>query len=133
MQWCFHTAQEVSCSLTFIVSLGSPNSAPIASFVSSIKKAHRTSSPKHGADSKQLFVPPPRNSLSLHLREEFIAPIPEAERQDLVLAYHAQLNSTDDETRLTAARAWTKWEMWTSKLHVDPAHVAEAEKDDFAK
>ena len=69
----------------------------------------------------------------MHLREEFIAPIPEAERQDLVLAYHAQLNSTDDETRLTAARAWTKWEMWTSKLHVDPAHVAEAEKDDFAK
>ena len=50
-----------------------------------------------------------------------------------MLAYHAQLNSTDDETRLRAARAWTKWEFQTSKLYVDPAHVAEAEKDDFAK
>ncbi|THG99073.1 hypothetical protein EW026_g3207 [Hermanssonia centrifuga] len=50
----------------------------------------------------------------------------------MILAYHAQLNSTDDETRLKAARAWTRWEMFTSKLHVDPAHVAEAEKDDWA-
>ena len=44
-----------------------------------------------------------------------------------------ELNSDDDETRLRAARAWTKWEMYTSKLHVDLARVAEAEKDDFAK
>ncbi|OJT04857.1 hypothetical protein TRAPUB_4429 [Trametes pubescens] len=65
-------------------------------------------------------------------REEFIAPIPEPERQDLVTAYHAQLNAADDETRLRAARAWTKWEMTTSKLYVDPAHVAEAEENDFA-
>ncbi|KAM5538507.1 hypothetical protein V8D89_007840 [Ganoderma adspersum] len=64
--------------------------------------------------------------------EEFIAPIPETERHDMMLAYHAQLNSADDETRLRAARAWTKWEMSTSKLYVDPVHVAEAEKNDFA-
>ncbi|KAJ8473189.1 hypothetical protein ONZ51_g8025 [Trametes cubensis] len=64
--------------------------------------------------------------------EEFVAPIPEAERHDIVTAYHAQLNSVDEETRLRAARAWTKWEMFTSKLYVDPAHVAEAERNDFA-
>ncbi|GJE88585.1 proline iminopeptidase [Phanerochaete sordida] len=64
--------------------------------------------------------------------EDYVAPIPESERHDMVLAYHAQLNSADDETRLRAAKAWTRWEMFTSKLHVDPAHVAEAEKDDFA-
>ncbi|KII85021.1 hypothetical protein PLICRDRAFT_45127 [Plicaturopsis crispa FD-325 SS-3] len=64
--------------------------------------------------------------------EEYIAPIPEAERHDMVLAYHAQLNSVDDATRAKAAKAWTKWEMVTSKLFVDPEHVAEAEKDDFA-
>ena len=57
----------------------------------------------------------------------------ETERHDIMLAYHAQLNSTDDETRLRAARAWTKWEFQTSKLYVDPLHVAEAEKDEFAK
>jgi proline iminopeptidase len=45
--------------------------------------------------------------------EEYIAPIPEAERQDVVLAYHAQLNSVDDETRIKAAKAWCKWE-WVS-------------------
>ncbi|KAL7279077.1 hypothetical protein ACG7TL_006914 [Trametes sanguinea] len=66
------------------------------------------------------------------IREEFIEPIPEAERHDMITAYHAQLNSVDDETRLRAARAWTKWEMYTSKLYVDPARVAEAEKNDFA-
>lgn len=88
-------------------------------------------------------------------REEFIAPIPEAERQDMVLAYHAQLNAVDDETRIRAAKAWTKWELvsfsfsifriiaavgWyirrrksTSKLYVDPEHVAAADKADYAK
>jgi hypothetical protein len=44
------------------------------------------------------------------IREEYLAPIPESERGDLILAYHAQLNSMDDETRLNAARAWSKWE-----------------------
>ena len=43
-------------------------------------------------------------------RDEYLAPIPEAERHDLILAYHAQLNSADEETRLTAAKAWAKWE-----------------------
>jgi len=64
--------------------------------------------------------------------EDFIAPIPEAERQDMILAYHAQLNSVDDQTRITAAKAWTKWEKSTSKLFVDPEHVASADKEDFA-
>ncbi|KAI0300961.1 proline iminopeptidase [Russula brevipes] len=64
--------------------------------------------------------------------EEYLAPIPESERGDLISAYHAQLNSTDEETRLKAARAWSKWEMSTSKLYIDPAHVAAAEKDDWA-
>lgn len=42
--------------------------------------------------------------------DEYLAPIPEAERQDLILAYHAQLNSVDDATRIQAAKAWSKWE-----------------------
>ncbi|KIM39847.1 hypothetical protein M413DRAFT_19611 [Hebeloma cylindrosporum] len=64
--------------------------------------------------------------------DEYIAVIPEPERQDMMLAYHAQLNSADEETRLKAAKAWAKWEMWTSKLYVDPAHVAHADDDVFA-
>ncbi|EIN09808.1 proline iminopeptidase [Punctularia strigosozonata HHB-11173 SS5] len=64
--------------------------------------------------------------------DEYLAPIPVEERHDLILAYHAQLNSVDDETRIKAAKAWSKWEMVTSKLFVDPEHVAEADKDEFA-
>jgi len=44
------------------------------------------------------------------LRDEYIAVIPEPERQDMMLAYHAQLNSADEGIRLKAAKAWAKWE-----------------------
>lgn len=64
--------------------------------------------------------------------DEFIAIIPEAERHDMILAYHAQLNSVDENTQLEAARAWSKWEMTTSKLHIDPAYVARADDDHLA-
>ena len=43
-------------------------------------------------------------------REEYLAPIPEAERKDMVLAYHAQLNAVEEGVRLNAARALSKWE-----------------------
>jgi len=64
--------------------------------------------------------------------EEYIAPIPEQERHDMILAYHAQLNSVDDQTRITAAKAWSKYEMSTSRLFIDPEYVARATEDDFA-
>ncbi|KAG6909052.1 hypothetical protein DXG01_002204 [Tephrocybe rancida] len=64
--------------------------------------------------------------------DEYVAPIPEAERADLMLAYHAQLNSADDETRIKAAKAWAKWEMATSRLFVDPAYIQRGEDDEFA-
>ncbi|KLO17410.1 peptidase S33, proline iminopeptidase 1 [Schizopora paradoxa] len=64
--------------------------------------------------------------------DEYVAPIPLEERQDIVLAYHAQLNSVDDETRIKAAKAWSKWEMCTSKLFVDPEYVKRATEDDWA-
>ncbi|EIW83954.1 prolyl aminopeptidase serine peptidase [Coniophora puteana RWD-64-598 SS2] len=64
--------------------------------------------------------------------DEYIAPIPEAERHDIMLAYHAQLNAVDDAVRIQAAKAWTKWEMATSKLYVSQEQIAEAEKDDYA-
>ncbi len=42
--------------------------------------------------------------------EEFLAPIPEAERGDLVEAYRKRLTSDDTAAQLTAAQAWSKWE-----------------------
>jgi proline iminopeptidase len=42
--------------------------------------------------------------------EEFVAPIPEAERGDLVEAYRKRLTSKDRDVQLAAAKAWSKWE-----------------------
>jgi len=44
-------------------------------------------------------------------RDEYLAPIPENERGDTLLAYKKLLHSTDPEVRLKAGRAWEKWEL----------------------
>jgi len=64
--------------------------------------------------------------------DEYLEPIPEDERGDMVKAYHSRLNSEDEQTRLTAAKAWSKWEMATSRLFVDPGYLAKAAEDDWA-
>ncbi len=51
--------------------------------------------------------------------ERYIAVIPEAERGDLIAAFHKRLTSEDEATRLAAARAWSVWEGATSFLHID--------------
>ena len=57
--------------------------------------------------------------------EAYLAPIPAAERGDLIAAYHRRLVSPDRAVRLEAARAWAIWEASTSKLLPDPRLVAE--------
>jgi len=42
--------------------------------------------------------------------DEFLAPIPESERDDLVEAYRKRLTSQDKDEQLAAAKAWSKWE-----------------------
>ncbi|KIM33373.1 hypothetical protein M408DRAFT_326105 [Serendipita vermifera MAFF 305830] len=64
--------------------------------------------------------------------EEYLAPIPEEERGDMVKAYHSRLNSDDEQIRISAAKAWSKWEMATSRLFVDPGYLAKATEDDWA-
>jgi proline iminopeptidase len=53
--------------------------------------------------------------------EKFIAPIPEAERGDLMAAYRKRLVDPDRETRLNAAREWARWEGETITLLPDPS------------
>lgn len=48
--------------------------------------------------------------------DSFLAPIPPAERHDLVGAYHRLLTGTDETAKLAAAQAWSKWEGATSTL-----------------
>jgi proline iminopeptidase len=42
--------------------------------------------------------------------ENFLAPIPENERGDLLTAYYRRLTGANRTERLTAARAWSQWE-----------------------
>lgn len=53
--------------------------------------------------------------------EDFIAPIPVAERDNLVAAYYKRLTSEDERVRLAAARAWSVWEGRTATLRANPA------------
>lgn len=61
--------------------------------------------------------------------EEYIAPVPEAERGDLVKAYYRMLTSEDEVERLRAATAFARWEMSISSLHVNQKARARAEQD----
>jgi proline iminopeptidase len=64
--------------------------------------------------------------------ERFLAPIPKAERHDLIAAYRARLTHPDREEQLRAARAWSRWEGETITLLPDPALVSKHGTDDFA-
>jgi proline iminopeptidase len=57
--------------------------------------------------------------------EAFLAPIPEAERGDLLHAYYRRLTSDDEAVRLGAARAWSVWEASTLRLIPDPKVIAD--------
>ncbi|KAH8925701.1 proline iminopeptidase [Atractiella rhizophila] len=64
--------------------------------------------------------------------ESFIEVIPEEERGDMMRAYYKRLTSTDDDVRKKAAKAWSTWEMATSRLAIDPEYIARADGQDFA-
>ena len=54
----------------------------------------------------------------------FVEPIPEAERDDLVAAYHRRLTGPDRALRERVAQAWSVWEGSTSCLRPNPGVVA---------
>jgi len=63
---------------------------------------------------------------------QYLKPIPESERHDLVSAFYRRLTSADKETRTIAAKAWSIWEGSTSKLLMDPAFIERFGADEFA-
>jgi len=65
--------------------------------------------------------------------EEYLKPIPEVERGDLMSAYYRRLTSDDPKLRMDAARAWSIWEGSTSKLHPDPKVIERFSGDAFAE
>jgi len=51
--------------------------------------------------------------------QDYIAPIPVAERGDLLTAFYKRLTSNNDIERMTAAKAWSVWEGRTATLRPD--------------
>lgn len=64
--------------------------------------------------------------------DEYLKPIPENERGDLVKAYYKRLTSEDRATRLEAAKAWSVWEGSTSRLYPDQDLMHDFNDPDFA-
>ena len=64
--------------------------------------------------------------------DDYLAPIPQGERGDLLGAYHKRLTSEDPRTRAQAAKAWSTWEARTSKLIPDPEMIEHFASDEFA-
>lgn len=60
--------------------------------------------------------------------QDYLAPIPESERNDLVNAYYTRLTGADEITRMAAAKAWSLWEARTATLLPRQAVI-----DHFAK
>lgn len=53
--------------------------------------------------------------------DRFLAPIPPAERDDIIAAYYRRLTGGDEAERLRCAKAWSQWEGATLSLLPDPA------------
>lgn len=66
------------------------------------------------------------------LWEDYLRPIPENERHDLVAAYYKRLTSEDKNIRTEAAKAWSIWEGSTSKLIYDAEAAKRFGDDEFA-
>ncbi len=64
--------------------------------------------------------------------EAYQRPIPEAERGDMVAAYHKRLTGSDREIQLEAARAWSVWEGSTLSLHQDERRIKRFALDAYA-
>lgn len=58
------------------------------------------------------------------LWEDFLAPIPEVERHDMMAAYRRRLTGSDETEKLRAAAAWSIWEGSTITLKPDPSLIA---------
>ncbi|WP_340694073.1 prolyl aminopeptidase [Hyphomonas sp.] len=64
--------------------------------------------------------------------ERFLAPIPEAERGDMMAAYRKRLTGDDRAVQIEAALAWSQWEGQTITLLPEPSTSDVFGEDDFA-
>ena len=64
--------------------------------------------------------------------EDYLRVVPEAERSDMIAAYHRRLTSPDPEVQIEAARAWSAWEGKTLSLLPDADRVRRFSEDHYA-
>ena len=64
--------------------------------------------------------------------QRFCAPIPEAERGDMMAAYHKRLTHTDRRIQAEAAAAWSQWEGDTISIRGPEARPSKFNEIDFA-
>jgi len=64
--------------------------------------------------------------------ERFLAPIPEAERGDMMAAYRKRLVGSDRKRQVEAALAWSLWEGETITLLPEPETSGKFGEDDYA-
>ncbi|MCW2309885.1 prolyl aminopeptidase [Rhodobium gokarnense] len=64
--------------------------------------------------------------------DDFLAPIPDDERSDLLAAYHRRLTGSDRTAQLEAARAWSIWEGRTITLLPNADFAADFGEENFA-
>jgi proline iminopeptidase len=64
--------------------------------------------------------------------EDYLAPIPPAERGDLLHAYYKRLTSTDPKVRQESARAWSVWEGRTSCLLPNEELIQKQAGDEYS-
>jgi proline iminopeptidase len=55
--------------------------------------------------------------------QSFLAPIPNAERGDLITAYYRRLTGDDEAEKIACAKAWSQWEAATLSLLPDAARI----------
>lgn len=64
--------------------------------------------------------------------ETFVAPIPEAERGQMMASYYRHLTGTDEKKKLECAKTWSQWEGATISLVTDPSRVDAFGEDQYA-
>ena len=62
--------------------------------------------------------------------EEYLKPIPESERHDMMSAYFKRLTSENRDERLNACKAWSLWEGFTSGMYEDLEKVKQSFGDE---
>jgi proline iminopeptidase len=80
----------------------------------------------------QWFYQEGASALFPDLWRDYLAPIPQAERHDLIAAFYKRLTSDNRKEMLDAARAWSVWEAATSFIRTNDDMLAKWGADEFA-